>query len=105
MNEEDLHGHRDDRMDVHLYTSVGPRTESDCVVLYGMLVEVEAPGRARTCCITCNEMRVTVSFPLSDTVRVGVKPTLTTGTRIKSKGGPLWTRLGLPPTIDYGNNL
>jgi hypothetical protein len=46
-------------------------------VLYGMLVEVEAPGRARTCCITCNEMRVIVSFPLSDTVRVGVKPTLT----------------------------
>ena len=66
-------------MDVHLYTYVGPRTESDCVVLYGMLVVVEAPGRARTCCITCNEMRVTVSFPLSDTVRVGVKPTLTTG--------------------------
>jgi hypothetical protein len=69
--------------DVHVYTSVGPRTESECVVLYGMLDEVEAPGRARTCCITCNEMRVTVSFPLSDTIRVGVKPTLTLPQRPK----------------------
>jgi hypothetical protein len=62
--------------DVHVYRSVGPRTELDYVELYGMLVEVEAPGRARTCCITCNEMRATGSFPLSDTVRVGVNPPL-----------------------------